>query len=130
MTELLSIAIWKGTRFVQVVVGMLWIIILGYHGFGVSRVCRSSNRAIRGTIYLRSFHSVFQGKTRWDPTVDNCIFYRMDQLLSNIIVLLVCDTTLLVVMFVGVLKSRMESKLWRLLYRQVCPTAYMPSERD
>ena len=114
----------------QVVVGMVWIVILGYHGFGVSRVCRSSNCAIRGIIYLRSFYSAFQGKTRWDPAVDNCIFYRMDQLLSNIIVLLVCDTTLLIVMFAGVLKSRMETKLWRLLYRQVCPTACMLSERD
>ena len=75
--------------------------------------------------YTQHYHvlilcSIIQAEMRWDPGAGNCASSSAAHFLSNIIVMLVCELTLLLVMFFGVQRKRSESKLWRLLHRQVC----------
>jgi len=122
-----SVAVWENTVIVKMIVMAVWLLNLGYYGFSMSRVCQPYPLQYR---ILMICCSVMQAGMGWDSGAGSCGFSNTVQLLPNIIVALVCEATMLLVMFVGVLKKRSENKLWRLLYRQVSSNTHTFSNRE
>src|SRR5882762_10130524 len=71
--------------------------------------------------------SAFQAKAQWDSASRTCVSIDTHQFLSNLIFTFCCEMIFVLMMFVGVLRNRSQSKLWRLLYHQVCSDTYIMS---
>src|SRR5882762_11207835 len=73
--------------------------------------------------------STLQNKAQWDSASRTCVSIDTHQFLSNFIFTFCCEMIFVLMMFVGVLRNRSQSKLWRLLYHQVCSDTYIMSSR-
>ncbi|KAI0043858.1 hypothetical protein FA95DRAFT_336458 [Auriscalpium vulgare] len=90
-------AIWERNRYILAVSIGVWLVSIGLN--------------IRGIIMSQSL---------WESVTSSCIEAHVQRSLANAIGILVSDIVLLVIMIVGLLRSRSASKdgLWRLLFSQ------------
>ena len=64
-------------------------------------------------------YEIAQARAAWDPELRACVVKDTALQRDTMLVDLACQLSLLVIMFVGVLRMRAENGLWRVLYRQV-----------
>lgn len=62
---------------------------------------------------------IVQARAAWDPELRVCVVKDTALQRDTMLVDLACQLSLLVIMFVGVLRMRAENGLWRVLYHQV-----------